>query len=210
MFGCTDIREIRDMQGADIYEAIQSLKVEIAQHTDAGNRVFFFVYAAGHGIAYVYQELILNTTSGNKYPLERELRDICVQAGQLCHVFAVFDMCKILPTNYPGLTYKENNFGQDENEVEEHTGPIDDNKQSFHAMSAAKSQMTMNTRTDFSEQLLAWIQTKNKNGYIKMPDNWIGFDGVCTSAMDAPPYYIKLSFDTVLITEDSIEQTSKK
>ena len=80
----------------------------MAHHTkEESKRVFLFVYAGGHGIAHHYQEMIINNTSGNRIPLERELREITKQGGINCHVFAVFDMCKSLPEQYPGLTYTQ-------------------------------------------------------------------------------------------------------
>ena len=106
LLGCIDIRELRDMTVKDCNETINQLKMDIRNVTDQKKKVFLFVYAAGHGIAGVYQEMVLNATSGNKYALERNLRDICNWAGNLAHVFCAFDMCKSEPSQYPGLTYK--------------------------------------------------------------------------------------------------------
>ena len=50
--------------------------------------------------------MILNAVSGNRYPLERELRDVCIQGGKNTSLFAVLDMCKGDPIEYPGLTYR--------------------------------------------------------------------------------------------------------
>ena len=99
---------------------IYGLKVKFAHLIEEQNkRVFFFVYAAGHGIAHHYQEMILNNISGNKIALERNLRELCKFAGINCHVFAVFDMCKSIPEQYPGLTYTELEDGDRGEDVEQ-------------------------------------------------------------------------------------------
>ena len=102
-------------------------------------RVFFFVYSAGHGIAHHYQEMIINNSSGNKIALERELREISKLAGTQCHVFAVFDMCKSMPEQYPGLTYtvfREGDRGDDQ--IDQAAILVEDIGYPFHALSAAE------------------------------------------------------------------------
>ena len=38
---------------------------------------FLFVYGAGHGVADQQQYMVLNTASGNVFPIEQNCRQIC-------------------------------------------------------------------------------------------------------------------------------------
>ena len=170
------------------------MKVKLSHHTvEEKKRVFLFVYAGGHGIAHHYQEMIINSTSGNRIPLERELREITNFGGTDCHVFAAFDMCKSIPELYPGLTYTEAKYGDRGEDTEHATRKVEDVGFPFHALSSSELQSTTAAKSDLTIRMIKHIEIKQKNGYLKVPNAWLGFDCVITSAKDAQPYRIMLA-----------------
>lgn len=147
------------------------------------------MYAAGHGIAGIYQEMILNGTSANKFALERNLRDICLWAGKRAHVFAVFDMCKSDPLQYPGLTFTGNKEIRGFKDAEQ---PLDDTGFSFHAISAAELASTTRADSKLGRELKKLIISAGKKGF-EIPISYIQIDGVPTQAKKAPIYKVALS-----------------
>ena len=139
--------------------------------------------------------MIINATSGNRIALERELREISKVAGTDCHVFSVFDMCKSIPELYPGLTYtqfQDGDRGEDQDAKEIEGRRVQDIGLPFHAISAAELQSTTRADSDLSVRIINHIESKHKKGFIKIPNTWLGFNGVITSAKDAQPYKVKL------------------
>lgn len=94
------------MNSKEIVNELDKIKKEFRVLADQGKRTFLYVYAAGHGAADQMQWMILNGTEANLFPIEQTCRDFCAITKDMCTVFAEYDMCKDLLTNYPGLTLK--------------------------------------------------------------------------------------------------------
>ena len=103
-----DIIEINDMDIDLINLKLRELKEEFNKiNSQPGNtkRQFLFVYCAGHGVADQTSYMVLNATSGNLFPIETSLRDLCNgKEMEFLTVFSVYDMCKDMVSNYPNLT----------------------------------------------------------------------------------------------------------
>ena len=106
--------------------------------------------------------MIINHTSGNKIPLERDLRELCKQGGIDCHVFAVFDMCKSLPEQYPGLTYTAIEEGDRGEDIERATMMVQDIGFPFHAISAAELQSTTKANSELCTRMINHIEERSK------------------------------------------------
>ena len=52
------------------------------------------------------QQMILNSSNGNLFSIEQTCRNVCQITDNMCTVFAIYDMCKDLVENYPGLRRK--------------------------------------------------------------------------------------------------------
>ena len=102
-------------------------------------------------------------------------------------------MCKSLPEQYPGLTYTEFEEGDRGDEAERATLMVQDIGFPFHAISAAELQSTTKVNSDLGIRMIKHIEDKSKQGYLKIPNAWIGFNGVIIGAKDAQPYSIRLA-----------------
>ena len=67
-------------------------------------RCLLVIYCAGHGLADQRQWMVLNSTSGNIYPIEETARDICRFTKNLTTTLCIYDMCKDELTRYPQLS----------------------------------------------------------------------------------------------------------
>ena len=102
-----DITYIEDMSLEEMNKTINSVIKELQGYSKQKKRSFLQVYAAGHGVDDGHQSFVINATSGNLYPIEKNLRDFCTTVlKDYCTIYATYDMCKSEKSQFKDLTMK--------------------------------------------------------------------------------------------------------
>ena len=83
--------------------------------------------------------MVLNATSGNLYNVEQTCKDLIHYSENSTTVFAVYDMCKDLKSNYPEFSLMAIKYDVETTDHGRGTGSNKDNGLSYWHMAGAES-----------------------------------------------------------------------
>ena len=99
------IYQLSDSTLDEILATERLIREKIEQHGNRGEKVFLYIYVAGHGCSDAYQYLILNTTDPKKilYNVDEHARATSAIGKGHCFVFAVYDTCRSDASTFKNL-----------------------------------------------------------------------------------------------------------